>query len=69
MSRRPAIDPDDSRDVRDIDPVRPTRFELADVDEFEPADFDDRRLAARFGETGGHFAFETDRAYDENEVF
>jgi hypothetical protein len=67
MSRLPAIDPDDSRDLADIDPVRPTRSELAEVDEFEPADFDDRRLADRFGAAGGFFAFETD--YDPTEVF
>lgn len=65
MSRSHRIDLDDRRDVADIDPVRPTRSELAEADEFEPADFDDRRLADRFGEAGGFFAFETDCGYDE----
>lgn len=53
-----------SLDVADRDPVeladdRPTRTELH-VDDFEPADFDDRRIAERYGEQrGGFFAFET----------
>lgn len=68
MSRRPAVDLDDSRDARDIDPIRPTRAELA-----PPADgcdgspwcscVDCGRVPA-----GGFFAFETDR-YDDWEPF
>lgn len=52
-------DPVELRDLAD----RPSRSELH-VDDVEPADFDDVRLAERFGVTGGHFAFENDEVDD-----
>lgn len=61
MSRHPHLDVDtrDPIELTAADFDRPTRSELY-VDEFEPADFDDIRLADRYGVTGGgFFAFET----------
>jgi hypothetical protein len=58
MSRHPNLDHCDDRDPIELaadDFDRPTRSDLA----FEPADFDDVRLAERFGvPAGGHFAHE-----------
>jgi hypothetical protein len=57
MSRHPALDIAD-RDPVELRDERPTRSEIDDV---EPADFDDRRIAERFGpQAGGHFAHEVD---------
>lgn len=60
MSRNPAF-ADFDRDPIELaadDFDRPTRSELR-ADDFEPADFDDVRIATKFGEQdGGFFAFE-----------
>lgn len=67
MSRTPTFD------VADRDPIelaaddfdRPTRSELH-ADDFEPADFDDVRLAERHRVTGGgFFAFENNDLDEE----
>lgn len=62
MSRRPPLDVSDRDEfemlANELD-ERPGR------DEFEPAAFDDLRLAARYGAADGHFAFETNR-YDDH---
>jgi hypothetical protein len=62
MSRFPAVDLDDRPDPVELRDLvdRPSRSEL-NVDDVEPADFDDVRLAERFGQQrGGHFAFENE---------
>jgi hypothetical protein len=56
MSRHPALDIAD-RDPVELRDERPTRSEIDDV---EPADFDDVRIAERFGPQAGHFAHEVD---------
>jgi hypothetical protein len=71
MSRHPFLDIDDRDPIElaadDFD--RPTRSELR-VDDFEPDDFDDIRIAERYGEQrGGHFAFENDDHPDFEDVF
>lgn len=56
MSRQRPIDLDDRRDDVELR----GQFERPCSDEVEPADFDDRRIAERFGpQPGGLFAFET----------
>ena len=71
MSRNPLLD------IADRDPIelaaddfdRPTRSELR-ADDYEPDDFDDRRITERFGEQdGGFFAFETLNHPDFEDVF
>lgn len=62
MSRLPTLDVADRDEVElraDALDERPS------FDEFEPADFDDRRLAERHGAAGGHFAFETNNELED----
>jgi hypothetical protein len=67
MSRHPALAVDDRPDPVELADLtdRPSRSELH-ADDVEPHDFDDHRIAERFGQQGGHFAFE---AADEVEDF
>lgn len=53
MSRSRYVDTDDRDPIAlAADAVRPDRCE---VDDIEPPDFDDVRMARRFGVVGGHF--------------
>jgi hypothetical protein len=66
MSRHPSLDLSDIDPIELVDDDRPTRSELH-VDDIEPADFDDVRIAERFGrQSRGFFAFETNN-YDLTE--
>lgn len=73
MSKLRPIDLDDRPDPVELrgDTDRPTRSELADEDfHVEPADFDDRRIAAKFGEQrGGFFAFENTNRHGLTDPF
>jgi hypothetical protein len=57
-------------DIDDRDPIEladDARYDRPDID-VEPADFDDVRIAERYGvQAGGHFAFENPNRHDLDE--